>query len=98
MNTTKSGSIAVGSPMSIARLQQEAEFYFSPSGTLEKFVSTDEGAAFVRNYISFIGGYSADDPAAFVDSGIESERLQYAVIGALIALRMTTAGRVGGKA
>ena len=98
MNSTKSGSIAVGNAMSIARLQQELEHYFSPMGGIDKFIETDEGRTFIARWLQCIG----DDVGVswYVEQldAIDTEVLNGMLTGALIALRMAMVGRVYGEA
>lgn len=102
MNTTESGSIAVGAPMSLARLQQELEHYCTPDGSLYKLAATPEGAALIREYMRFVGGYAIDAGSSdttvqnmlMMSAGIEDERMGYMCYGALFAPRFSMAGRV----
>jgi hypothetical protein len=98
MNTTKSGSTSVGSPMSVARLQQELEHYFSPMGGIDKFIETDEGRTFIARWLQCIG----DDVGVsrYVEQldMIDTEVLNAMLTGALIGLRMAMVGRVYGGA
>ena len=102
MNVTESGSIAVGAPLSLARLHQELNHYCLPEGTLSRLCDTPEGAALLRKYMVFVGGYPVDKDSSdavvcnFVGyaADIERERMQYMIYGALFALEYSLAGRI----
>jgi hypothetical protein len=96
MKTTKSGSIAVGAPMSLARLQQELEHYIGPLGNAEKLIATDEGENIVSKWLQFKGGQGTMSADAFI-GGLEwseMNEMHHYLYGALVALRYSMAGRV----
>lgn len=96
MNTTKSGSVAVGAPMSLARLQQELEHYVGPMGGIESFGATDEGLALIWRFIEYKGGHGAASTMEVVYRMSFNERMELDgyLYGALEALRYSMAGRV----
>jgi hypothetical protein len=101
MNRTESGAIAVGNPMSLARLQQEINHYCGPDGSLKKLIKTPEGEALIRSYMRFNGGYPEDMTVADIVTGLgdtmEVERMQYVCYGALLALQFSMIGRIPEK-
>ena len=96
MKTTESGSIAVGAPMSLARLQQELEYMTSPNGSVDALVKTDEGEKIISKWMQYKGGAGGMTADAYV-GGLEwqeVEQLESFLYGALVALRMGMAGRI----
>jgi len=96
MKTTESGSIAVGSPMSLARLQQEIEYMTGPNGSVDALVKTEEGEKIIRKWMEYRGGVGGMTADAYV-GGLqwrEVEQLESFLYGALVALRMGMAGRI----
>jgi len=96
MNTTESGATAVGAPMSLARLQQELDFYFSPGGSLCGLSKTPEGAALITAFLEG-NGLRFEGPekfAIFLEKTHLQDRISHFCDGALTALRMSMAGRV----
>ena len=99
MNVTKSGSVAVGAPMSLARLHQELEHY-ATGVDFNSFALTEEGELMIRKYIAetALVGFFDDKPISeFIDylrSSYGAVCLHWFLIGALVAMRMQMIGRV----
>lgn len=51
MNTTQSGAIAIGAPMSKARMMSEAQHALKSLNIIATLRETDEGEALLKSYI-----------------------------------------------
>jgi hypothetical protein len=97
MNITESGSIAIGAPMSIKRLESELEWLFTNNGNYKLFANTQEGAAAIAAYLRLYGGWQKGiSPLQAVTSmdGDELRLVDSYLSGILAGIKIYEHGRV----